>query len=116
MRELGGIQLAAVALAAGRATAAGLNDAASDCAQRAHMLTETTWPTGMSLAELCLCIHRGLVVSGDKSAASLVVERAVQWIESQALPNVPADFKDSFLTRNPAHRAVLAGMARVQRR
>jgi tetratricopeptide (TPR) repeat protein len=116
MRELGGIQLAAVALAAGRATAAGLTNVASDSAQRAHMLAETTWPTGMSLPELCLCIHHGLVTAGDKPAATLAVERAVQWIESQALPNVPAEFKDSFLNRNPAHRAVLTGMTRVQRR
>jgi hypothetical protein len=61
-------------------------------------------------------VHRGLTTGGDSAAASLAVERAVQWIEEQALPNVPPDFKDSFLSRNQAHRAVLTGVGRSLRR
>jgi tetratricopeptide (TPR) repeat protein len=114
-RALGGLQLAALALAAGRATSAEKIDVASAFAQRAHALAESTWPAGMSWPELCLCVHRGLLAAGDSTAAATAVERALRWIEAEALPNVPAEFKDSFLNRNPAHRAILTGIARGAR-
>ena len=115
-RELRGIELAAFALATARAGAADLLSAATAFAQRAHSLAETTWPTGISMPELCLSVHRGLAATGDSAAAARAVERAVQWIEEQALPNVPPDFRDSFLNRNQAHRAVLTGVGRSVRR
>lgn len=115
-RELGGIELAALALAAARAGAADLLSAATEFAQRAHSLAETTWPIGISMPELCLSVHRGLATAGDAAVVSLAVERAVRWIEEQALPNVPPEFKDSFLSRNPAHRAVLTRVGRSLRR
>jgi hypothetical protein len=91
-------------------------DVAAEFAQRAHALGATVWPTGLSLPEVCLNIHRGLVAGGDSVAAALALERAVRWIEEQAHPNAPADFKDSLLGRNPAHRAVLTGGGRSPHR
>ena len=35
------------------------------------------------------------------------LQRAKNWIMQTALPNVPDEFKDSFLNRNPINRAVL---------
>jgi hypothetical protein len=115
-RALDGVQLAAIALGAARATGAEKMSLASELAQRAEAQATTTWPMGISMAELCLSTHRGLAVAGDNRAATLAAERAVHWIDVQALPNVPAEFKDSFLNRNAAHRALLTGVGRSVRR
>jgi DNA-binding SARP family transcriptional activator len=115
-RELGGVELDALALAAGRSTAADMMEVAAGHAQRAHALAETIWPTGISLPELCLSIHGGLAAAGNSTAATQAADRAVRWIEEQALPNVPVDFRDSFLSRNPANRAVLTRVGRSPRR
>jgi hypothetical protein len=53
-----------------------------------------------------------LAAAGDSVAAQAALERARSWIHDVALPNVPDEFKDSFLQRNPVNRAVLTAPGR----
>lgn len=49
---------------------------------------------------------------GDRAAATTALARAVDWINGVALPNVPDEFKDSFLSRNAVNRAILTAASR----
>jgi hypothetical protein len=111
--ELGGVQLAAVALAANRAAEAGLAEAAGELASRAAELAQTRAPVGLTLPEMWLAIHRGLAAAGATAAAARLLERAAEWVEQAAAPNVPDEFKDSFRSRNPVHRAIVTGFGRM---
>jgi hypothetical protein len=44
---------------------------------------------------------------GDVAAAHDALQRGVDWIRLATLKNVPEAFRDSFLNRNPVHRALL---------
>jgi DNA-binding SARP family transcriptional activator/tetratricopeptide (TPR) repeat protein len=48
----------------------------------------------------------------DRSAAKSALQHAVDWIEHAALPNVPEEFRDSFLSRNPVNRSILTTASR----
>jgi len=45
---------------------------------------------------------------GASDEAMMALAHATRWIHKVALPNVPEAFRDSFLQRNPANRALLA--------
>jgi hypothetical protein len=47
-----------------------------------------------------------------RAAATAALAQAVDWINTTALPNVPDEFKDSFLNRNPVNRAILTAASR----
>jgi tetratricopeptide (TPR) repeat protein len=53
---------------------------------------------------------------GDTKAAVEALRRAVDWIERSALPNVPDEFKDSFLSFNPVNRSILTTASRRLRK
>jgi hypothetical protein len=42
----------------------------------------------------------------------MALARGAQWVRRVALPQVPDAFRDSFLQRNPANRALLAAADR----
>lgn len=44
----------------------------------------------------------------DGDEALMALAHGAKWVRRVALPNVPEDFRDSFLHRNPANRALLA--------
>ncbi|MES2958538.1 MAG: AAA family ATPase [Pseudomonadota bacterium] len=46
--------------------------------------------------------------AGDSAQALLALAQGTDWVRRVALPNVPEEFRDSFLSRNPANRALLA--------
>ncbi|MEP7301010.1 MAG: AAA family ATPase [Caldimonas sp.] len=50
--------------------------------------------------------------SGDGDQALLALARGAEWVRRVALPNVPAEFRESFLARNPSNRALLAAADR----
>jgi hypothetical protein len=41
-----------------------------------------------------------------------MITLAVEWINEVAVPNLPAEFVDSFLNRNPINPAILATSSR----
>jgi hypothetical protein len=49
---------------------------------------------------------------GDMVDATNSLAHAVDWINTVALPNVPDEFSDSFLNRNPINRAILTTASR----
>jgi hypothetical protein len=42
----------------------------------------------------------------------MALARGAQWVRRVALPQVPEEFRDSFLQRNPSNRALLAAADR----
>jgi hypothetical protein len=56
--------------------------------------------------------HQVFTAAGDGPAAVEALGRGVAWIQRTALPNVPDEFKDSFLSRNPVNRSILTTASR----
>jgi DNA-binding SARP family transcriptional activator/tetratricopeptide (TPR) repeat protein len=50
--------------------------------------------------------------AGDSAQALLALAHGTQWVRQQTLPQVPEAFRDSFLQRNAANRALLAAADR----
>ena len=50
--------------------------------------------------------------SGDGDEALMALAHGAQWVRRVALPNVPEEFRDSFMQRNPINRALLAAADR----
>ena len=50
--------------------------------------------------------------AGDSAQALLALAQGTDWVRRVALPNVPDEFRDSFLSRNPANRGLLAAADR----
>ena len=50
--------------------------------------------------------------NGDGDHSLLALAHGAQWVRRVALPNVPEEFRDSFLLRNPVNRALLAAADR----
>ena len=50
--------------------------------------------------------------SGDGDQALMALAHGAQWVRRVALPNVPEEFRDSFMQRNPTNRALLAAARR----
>ena len=50
--------------------------------------------------------------SGDGDQALMALAHGAQWVRRVALPNVPEEFRDSFMQRNPTNRALLAAADR----
>ncbi|MGH6624426.1 MAG: hypothetical protein ACREBN_10660, partial [Burkholderiaceae bacterium] len=107
-----GIRLHATALSAERAAECGDAAAAGRFAAEAMTLARQFWPTGVSMGEVMWCIHRGCTAANNATGADEALKRGVQWIEVTALPNVPSEFRDSFLDRNPVNRSLLTTASR----
>jgi tetratricopeptide (TPR) repeat protein len=59
-------------------------------------------------AELWLHAARALQAAGDADGARRVVQEGLDWLHHTAREQVPESFRESFLHRNPANRALLA--------
>jgi hypothetical protein len=69
-------------------------------------------PVDMYRAEAWWIEFEVFSASGDLVDATTSLARAVDWINTVALPNVPDEFSDSFLNRNPINRAILTTATR----
>lgn len=107
-----GIGLHAAALAAARAAECGASGAAGRFAAEALTQARQFWPIGMSMTEVMWSIHRGFVAAHNPDGAAEALQRGVHWLEVLAQPNVPAEFRESFLHRNAIHRALLTAARR----
>lgn len=106
------IRLHALGLAAERAAACGDRTGAGALAAEALSLARQISPIGISVPDLMLCVHRSFAAAGDLDGAREALRLGVQFIETAALPKVPAEFRESFLHRNPTHRALLTAATR----
>jgi hypothetical protein len=58
--------------------------------------------------ELWLHAATALMNAGDLAAGLGVLRRGVDWLQGTARDHVPAEFRDSFLRRNPTNVAITA--------
>jgi DNA-binding SARP family transcriptional activator len=64
-------------------------------------------PADLCASELHWIRYQVFDAVGDVAAAHDALQRGVDWIRLATLKNVPEAFRDSFLNRNPVHRALL---------
>jgi hypothetical protein len=69
-------------------------------------------PVSIYPAELWWIVFQALDAAGETTAALPALQAGVEWINRRALPNVPGEFRDSFLDRNPINRAILTTASR----
>ncbi len=69
-------------------------------------------PVDMYRAEAWWIEFEVFSAAGDHVDATTSLASAVDWINTVALPNVPDEFSDSFLNRNPINRAILTTASR----
>ncbi len=69
---------------------------------------------GLSPAEYWWIIFRALDAAGADHSALAALDRGVDWIRSTAQAHVAAEFRDSFLDRNPLHRTILTTATRMR--
>jgi tetratricopeptide (TPR) repeat protein len=63
--------------------------------------------------ELWLCCARAFEACGDVQRLRAVLTEAFDWIAATAEQQVPAEFRDSFLNRNPVNRDLRAWASRL---
>ncbi len=69
-------------------------------------------PADLYLGEAWWIAAQVFDANGDGDDSLLALARGAQWVRRVALPSVPQEFRDSFLTRNPVNRALLAAADR----
>jgi DNA-binding SARP family transcriptional activator len=72
-------------------------------------------PNNIYPPEAWLIAAQAFEAAGEAHAAAAAAARGAAWVQRTALPNVPDEFRDSFLNRNPVNRALLAAAARQAR-
>jgi hypothetical protein len=69
-------------------------------------------PADLYLGEAWWIAAQVFDANGDGDEALMALARGAQWVRRVALPQVPEEFRDSFLQRNAANRALLAAADR----
>jgi DNA-binding SARP family transcriptional activator len=108
--ELFGV-LAALRLHEARAAVALADARRAGAAARAlqSLLDEAYAPDFTYAPEAHLVASDAFALAGDAAAARRAHDAGVAWIQTRALPQVPAPFIESFLQRNPVNRRLLGG-------
>jgi DNA-binding SARP family transcriptional activator len=107
------LEFAAVATKAGllRARAqslAGDVQGAADAVRPLVQALHSVQPSDMDMGQAWWLAAQVLQAAGDAAQAQAALLHGVRWVRDTALPQVPPPFRDSFLQRNPANRALLA--------
>lgn len=82
-------------------------DAALPLVHEALAALSTVHPADMVLPEAWAIARSVLLAGGETRAAHEVLQQAIEWIDAATL-DVPVDFRESFLHRNPVNRTLLA--------
>ncbi len=98
--------IAASAASATGATGAGMAAQAAAAAHAALSIAAGTEPSLLPRSEVWLHAARGLLAAGQD--AGPVLAAGQRWLLETAAQHVPDSFREAFLQRNPAHRALLA--------
>ena len=80
--------------------------------REAVALMDRVQPSDLYLGEAWWIAAEVFDAAGDGDDALMALARGAQWVRRVALPQVPDAFRDSFLQRNPANRALLAAADR----
>jgi len=85
--------------------------AAAAAADDQCALGDDAFPELMSPAEPALIAARAYAATGHGERAGQLIRNAAAWLHHTAATQVPAEFRNSFLNRVPAHRQLLALVA-----
>ena len=107
-----GGRISAETLLADALLKAGDARAALPSARIALAMTETHRPDFLYFPVVGQVAHAVLMHNGESGDA--VLRSTVDWIQKTAAHEVPAEFRDSFLHRNPVNAALLAAATRMQ--
>ena len=72
-------------------------------------------PADLYLGEAWWLAAQVFEASGDGDRSLMALAEGARWVRRVALPNVPDEFRASFLERNPTNRALLAAADRALR-
>jgi DNA-binding SARP family transcriptional activator len=114
-REHLALEIDALTRACAALLSAGDPRRAAESARRLVGLIEQRTPWRIYVPEIHLTLYQCFEAVGDKAAAQGALRQGADWIRQTALPNVPAEFADSFLHRNPINRAILTAAGRLLR-
>jgi len=111
------LEFAGVAMKAGllRAQAQAGTGRTREAAQAMRALVERmseVQPQDLYLGEAWWIAAQVFDANGDGDESLMALARGAQWVRRVALPQVPEEFRDSFLQRNPSNRALLAAADR----
>ncbi|HEV7576405.1 MAG TPA: AAA family ATPase [Caldimonas sp.] len=106
--DFAGVAMKARLLRAHALSRAGATDSAAQAMRELVPQLATLQPADLYLAEAWWLAAQVFEASGDSDQALMALAHGTQWIRRVALPEVPDEFRDSFLHRNPTNRALLA--------
>ena len=113
-RERFGVALAGHVRAAACALSQGATARALPHAEAALQLARNYQPDSFYLPEVWLVAAQALAALGREAEARRAVDDGLAWVRSVHDAHVPAEFRDSFLHRNPVNRELLAQAAALR--
>jgi DNA-binding SARP family transcriptional activator/tetratricopeptide (TPR) repeat protein len=89
-------------------------DASGGAAELRQLLPrlDATRPADMYYPEAWWIAYEIFAANDEPASAMQALTRAYDWIQQAALPNVPDEYRDSFLNRNPVNRAIITTVGR----
>ncbi|HEU5296234.1 MAG TPA: AAA family ATPase, partial [Burkholderiaceae bacterium] len=110
--EFAGVAVKANLLRVRLMTAAGSRSEAAALARATIAEMDSVLPADLYLGEAWWIAARAFDAAGDADDALMCLSRGARWIRRSALPQVPDEYVDSFLHRNPSNRDLLAAADR----
>jgi tetratricopeptide (TPR) repeat protein len=111
-KEMHGLRISAEVLLARALVGTEQAAAALPRVRIALALAETYQPDFVYVAEVGQAAHQVLTLNGE-SGGDAVLRNTVDWIQQTTARHVPAEFRDSFMHRNPVNRDLLARASRL---
>ena len=110
--EFGGVAVKARLLRAFAQSRAGEHAAAASAMREAVAEMAATPPVDMYRGQAWWLAAQVFDANGDSTDALRALAQGADWVRHVVLPEVPEEFRDSFLQRNPSNRALLAAADR----
>jgi DNA-binding SARP family transcriptional activator len=110
--EFAGVAMKARLLRAHALSRAGDVDAAAAAMRELVPRLAIVQPADLYFGQAWWLASQVFEASGDGDEALMALAHGAQWVRRVALPQVPAEFRDSFMQRNPTNRALLAAADR----
>ncbi|HEY5321725.1 MAG TPA: AAA family ATPase [Caldimonas sp.] len=110
--EFAGVAMKARLLRAHALSRIGQSEAAATAMRELLPLLSTVQPADLYFGHAWWLAAQVFEASADGDHALMALAHGAQWVRRVALPNVPEEFRDSFMQRNPVNRALLAAADR----
>ena len=110
--EFAGVAMKARLLRAHAESRAGQTDNAATAMRELVVQIAQVQPADLYLGQAWWLASQVFEANGDSDQALMALAQGALWVRRTALPEVPDEFRDSFLQRNPVNRALLAAADR----